>query len=124
MFAGSWYPGTESGLKETIEKCFLSKQGPGELPTHEFWKENKGNVIGIISPHAGYAYSGGVAANGRLRGRLAEEAGRQGIRLHVAPIGLCTDNAVMGAIAVERLQAGLVEDLDLDVCPGVVRKTG
>ena len=35
---------------------------------------------------------------------------------------LCTDNAVMGAIAVERLQAGLFEDLDLDVYPGVVRK--
>ena len=67
---------------------------------------------------------GGVAANGRLRGRLAEEAGRQGIRLHVAPVRLCTDNAVMGAIAVERLRAGLVEGLDLDVCPGVVRKTG
>jgi hypothetical protein len=27
----------------------------------------------------------------------------------------------MGAIAVERLQAGLVEPLDLDVTPGVVR---
>jgi N6-L-threonylcarbamoyladenine synthase len=65
---------------------------------------------------------GGVAANARLRERLAEQADRQGIRLHVAPVGLCTDNAVMGAIAVERLKAGLIEDLDLDVCPGVVRK--
>jgi N6-L-threonylcarbamoyladenine synthase len=67
---------------------------------------------------------GGVAANGRLRGRLAEQADRQGIRLHVAPVRLCTDNAVMGAIAAERLRAGLVEDLDLDVYPGVVRKPG
>jgi len=30
----------------------------------------------------------------------------------------------MGAIAVERLEAGLVEPLDLDVTPGVVRRTG
>jgi len=67
---------------------------------------------------------GGVAANARLRQRLAEQADRQGIRLHVAPIGLCTDNAVMGAIAAERLRAGLIEDLDLDVYPGVVRKPG
>ena len=67
---------------------------------------------------------GGVAANGRLRGRLAEQSDRQGIRLHVAPVRLCTDNAVMGAIAAERLRAGLVEELDLDVCPGVVRNTG
>ncbi len=34
---------------------------------------------------------------------------------------LCTDNAVMGAIALERLKAGLVEKLDLEVYPGVVR---
>lgn len=65
---------------------------------------------------------GGVAANARLRARLAEEAERSGIELHVAPLKLCTDNAVMGAIAVERLRAGLVEDLDLDVQPGVVRR--
>jgi N6-L-threonylcarbamoyladenine synthase len=64
---------------------------------------------------------GGVAANARIRQRLQEEAERQQVELHVAPLRLCTDNAVMGAIAVERLQAGLVEPLDLDVTPGVVR---
>jgi len=65
---------------------------------------------------------GGVAANSRLRERLHAEAQRHAFRLHVAPFQLCTDNAVMGAIAVERLQAGLTEQLDLDVYPGVVRK--
>jgi N6-L-threonylcarbamoyladenine synthase len=60
---------------------------------------------------------GGVAANQRLRTRLDEEASRRAVRLHVAPLRLCTDNAVMGAIAVERLKAGLVAPLDLDVCP-------
>jgi N6-L-threonylcarbamoyladenine synthase len=34
---------------------------------------------------------------------------------------LCTDNAVMGAIAVERLKAGRIESLDLDIYPGMVR---
>jgi len=63
---------------------------------------------------------GGVAANARLRQRLAEEAHRHEFQLHIAPLRLCTDNAVMGAIAVERLRAGLVEELDLDVFPGVV----
>ena len=43
------------------------------------------------------------------------------VDLYVAPLRLCTDNAVMGAIAVERLKAGRVEGLDLDVFPGVVR---
>jgi len=67
---------------------------------------------------------GGVAANARLRQRLGEECGRGGIRLHVAPLPLCTDNAAMGAIAVERYRAGLFEDLGLDALPGMVRKTG
>ena len=64
---------------------------------------------------------GGVAANARLRERLAEESKRRRIELHVAPMQLCTDNAVMGALAVERLKAGLVEPLDLDILPGVIR---
>lgn len=65
---------------------------------------------------------GGVAANARLRERLQEEALRTGVQLHIAPIRLCTDNAVMGAIAVERLKAGLVEQLDLEIYPGVLRR--
>jgi len=64
---------------------------------------------------------GGVAANSRLRERLAEETERRGIALHIPPLALCTDNAVMGAIAVERLKAGLTESLDLDVYPGLLR---
>lgn len=64
---------------------------------------------------------GGVAANARFRQRLDEEAGRRQIELHIAPMQLCTDNAVMGAVAIERWKAGLVEPLDLDVLPGVIR---
>ncbi len=64
---------------------------------------------------------GGVAANGRLRAKLEEEAARRSVRLFIAPLKLCTDNAVMGAIAVERLKAGLTESLDLDASPGVLR---
>ncbi len=64
---------------------------------------------------------GGVAANRRLRQRLEEMAESNSLELHIAPFELCTDNAVMGAIAVERLKAGLVESLDLDVKAGLVR---
>ncbi len=65
---------------------------------------------------------GGVAANARLRTRLEEEAARCDVELHVAPLALCTDNAAMGAIAIERFEAGLFDPLDLDVRPGLVRK--
>ena len=64
---------------------------------------------------------GGVAANRRLRQRLQQACENDDIELHIAPIELCTDNAVMGAIAVERLAAGHVEDLTLDAIPGLVR---
>lgn len=64
---------------------------------------------------------GGVAANTRLRERLEEATASTGAGLFIAPPELCTDNAVMGAIAVERLKAGQVESLDLDVYPGLNR---
>ncbi len=64
---------------------------------------------------------GGVAANTRLRQRFEEEATRQRVQLHIAPLKLCTDNAVMGAIAIERWKAGLLEPLDIDAFPGVLR---
>jgi N6-L-threonylcarbamoyladenine synthase len=60
---------------------------------------------------------GGVAANTALRERLTSDCQRRGVELHVPPLSLCTDNAVMGAIAIERLKAGLTEPLDLDAYP-------
>jgi N6-L-threonylcarbamoyladenine synthase len=64
---------------------------------------------------------GGVAANSRFREKMETTAKEKGFRLFIAPLSLCTDNAVMGAIAVERYQAGLFESLGLDVSPGLVR---
>jgi N6-L-threonylcarbamoyladenine synthase len=64
---------------------------------------------------------GGVAANGRFRERLEASAAEHGYELHVPPLSLCTDNAVMGAIAIERLKAGKIEDLLLDIGPGPER---
>ena len=64
---------------------------------------------------------GGVAANSRFREKALDAAAKYGFKLYIAPPQLCTDNAVMGAIAIERYKAGLFEDLDLDVSPGLVR---
>lgn len=64
---------------------------------------------------------GGVAANQRLRERLADMAGQDGIALHFAPREYCTDNAAMAAIAWEALEDGTVADLDIDVTPGLIR---
>jgi N6-L-threonylcarbamoyladenine synthase len=64
---------------------------------------------------------GGVAANRLLRERLAATGRQEGFEVLIAPPELCTDNAVMGAIAFEKLKAGAVDSLDLDVLPGLVR---
>ncbi|MDR3111283.1 MAG: tRNA (adenosine(37)-N6)-threonylcarbamoyltransferase complex transferase subunit TsaD [Planctomycetaceae bacterium] len=64
---------------------------------------------------------GGVAANSRFREKMEAAAQQNNFKLYIAPPKLCTDNAVMGAIAVERFKAGLVEELDLDISAGLVR---
>jgi N6-L-threonylcarbamoyladenine synthase len=72
----------------------------------------------------GYAtlcVGGGVAANACFRERLDASAKRRGYTLYVPPLSLCTDNAVMGAIAIERFRAGLFENLSLDIGPGPER---
>lgn len=64
---------------------------------------------------------GGVAANHLLRERLREMTDQLRCELWIAPPELCTDNAVMGAIAFERFRLGKVEPLDLDAIAGLVR---
>ena len=53
VVAGTWYPGTASELREQIEE-YLSR-----VPE----RDSKGQTVAIISPHAGYIYSGQVAAH-------------------------------------------------------------
>lgn len=59
--AGSFYPAERASLVSQIEKCFLHKLGPGKLPTVKELGERK--ILAAISPHAGYMYSGPVAAH-------------------------------------------------------------
>jgi hypothetical protein len=59
--AGSFYPGQKTSLISEIEKCFLHRLGPGKLP--ELQEKGERRVIAAISPHAGYMFSGPVAAH-------------------------------------------------------------
>ncbi len=60
--AGAFYAGRRERLKEQIEWCFHSKLGPGELP--DVNPQPLAGPVGLVLPHAGYQYSGPVAAQG------------------------------------------------------------
>jgi N6-L-threonylcarbamoyladenine synthase len=60
---------------------------------------------------------GGVAANRRLREVLLAMAQQEAIELVIPPLGLCTDNAAMIALAVEKLRLGKFDSLEVDACP-------
>jgi len=60
--AGQFYKGTADALKEQIEACYTHELGPGRLPA----PGDEGGVAGLVSPHAGYTFSGPVAAHGFL----------------------------------------------------------
>lgn len=62
--------------------------------------------------------AGGVAANARLRARLASLAADSGLDFVAPPPALCTDNGAMVAWAgIERLRLGLVDGFDAPVRP-------
>ena len=59
--AGTFYEGNAESLKNQIKRCFLHNFGPQKTP--EVNVNGPRKVIGLICPHAGYMYSGPVAAN-------------------------------------------------------------
>ncbi|MEM3874400.1 MAG: AmmeMemoRadiSam system protein B [Candidatus Bathyarchaeia archaeon] len=58
--AGAFYAGKAESLKRQIEECFLHELGPGKIPTVV---EGSRRIVGLVCPHAGYMYSGPVAAH-------------------------------------------------------------
>ncbi|HEX7447505.1 MAG TPA: tRNA (adenosine(37)-N6)-threonylcarbamoyltransferase complex transferase subunit TsaD [Pirellulales bacterium] len=127
-----------SGLKTAVRYQIAGRGSSGEIvPPHDpptradLAASFQQAVVDVLVAkslealrHTGWSslcVGGGVAANRALREQLAKTAAAESFRLYIAPPHLCTDNAVMGAIAVERLRAGLTESLELDITPGLVR---
>lgn len=57
VVAGQFYPGTKEELEGIIDSCIQHKYGPG----NQIQQNEK--IYGIISPHAGYVYSGPTACH-------------------------------------------------------------
>lgn len=69
VVANAFYAGSKDGLRRQIEGCFMHALGPGALP--EMDKLGERHILGLVSPHAGFKYSGPVAAHGFFK--LASE---------------------------------------------------
>ena len=59
--SGQFYEHSAVSLRKEIENCFLKKGfGPEKLPRIE---KGQRKIVGLIVPHAGFIYSGPIAAN-------------------------------------------------------------
>jgi N6-L-threonylcarbamoyladenine synthase len=65
------------------------------------------------------AVGGGVSANRALRAALERMTAEEGAELFIPPPVLCTDNAAMAAVAVEKWRRQDWAPLDLDAVPTV-----
>jgi AmmeMemoRadiSam system protein B len=63
--SGTFYPPGEAQLKEAIQSSYTHRLGPGRLPSHAGAVVTSG-LKACVCPHAGYAYSGPVAAHSYL----------------------------------------------------------
>lgn len=68
--AGTFYPREAGSLRAQIEECFEKPRGPGPLSRPKAGPSAR-RTIAAVAPHAGYVYSGPVAAH--LFAQLARE---------------------------------------------------
>jgi len=59
-YAGSFYAANAKALRKQIEECFTHRLGPQKAPAI---LDGPREITGLICPHAGYMYSGPVAAH-------------------------------------------------------------
>jgi AmmeMemoRadiSam system protein B len=116
--AGAFYEGDAEALKTQIENCFLQEFGPKKRP-----KVNKAGlreVVGLVCPHAGYMFSGAVAANAYYE--LAQD-GKPDIVVILGPnhTGYGSGLALMNE-GVWRTPLGDVE-VDGEIANEIVRET-
>ncbi len=108
-----------SGLKTAVLRE-AEKRGASEVELHraDFCASVESAIVDVLVAKAVWALeasgenrlvtAGGVAANARLRKRLAQAASREGFQLILPEPRFCGDNgAMMAAAAQKRLQLGL-----------------
>ncbi|MDE8585597.1 tRNA (adenosine(37)-N6)-threonylcarbamoyltransferase complex transferase subunit TsaD [Arthrobacter sp. NQ4] len=112
------YDWSFSGLKTAVARCVEQFEARGEeIPVADIAAAFQEAVVDVISSKAVLAcreqgikdvlLGGGVAANSRLRELTGQRCAFAGIRLHVPPLDLCTDNgAMVAALGAQLVMAG------------------
>jgi len=63
--AGQFYEADGATLARQVEACFMDARGPGELPSRRRTPSRR--LVAAVVPHAGYVYSGPIAAHAYYR---------------------------------------------------------
>ena len=63
--AGQFYAADGAALARQVEACFTDPRGPGALPTRQ--RSSDRRIVAAIVPHAGFQYSGAIAAHAYAR---------------------------------------------------------
>jgi N6-L-threonylcarbamoyladenine synthase len=112
------YDWSFSGLKTAVARCVEQFEARGEtVPVADIAAAFQEAVVDVITSKAVLAcrengikdvlLGGGVAANSRLRELTGQRCASAGIRLHVPPLDLCTDNgAMVAALGAQLVMAG------------------
>ncbi|MFE4078457.1 tRNA (adenosine(37)-N6)-threonylcarbamoyltransferase complex transferase subunit TsaD [Paenarthrobacter sp. YIM B13468] len=113
------YDWSFSGLKTAVARCVEQFEARGEeVPIADIAAAFQEAVVDVISSKAVLAckehgitdvlLGGGVAANSRLRELTGQRCVSAGIKLHVPPLDLCTDNgAMVAALGAQLIMAGI-----------------
>ena len=113
------YDWSFSGLKTAVARCVEQFEARGEeIPVADIAAAFQEAVVDVVSSKAVLAcrehgikdvlLGGGVAANSRLRELTGQRCASAGIRLHVPPLDLCTDNgAMVAALGAQLVMAGV-----------------
>ncbi|MGO4186773.1 tRNA (adenosine(37)-N6)-threonylcarbamoyltransferase complex transferase subunit TsaD [Pseudarthrobacter sp. TAF60_1] len=113
------YDWSFSGLKTAVARCVEQLEARGEeVPVADIAAAFQEAVVDVITSKAVLAcrehgikdvlLGGGVAANSRLRELTGQRCASAGIKLHVPPLDLCTDNgAMVAALGAQLVMAGI-----------------
>ncbi|MEI2278784.1 tRNA (adenosine(37)-N6)-threonylcarbamoyltransferase complex transferase subunit TsaD [Paenarthrobacter ilicis] len=113
------YDWSFSGLKTAVARCVEQFEARGEeVPVADVAAAFQEAVVDVITSKAVLAckengitdllLGGGVAANSRLRELTGQRCTSAGIKLHVPPLDVCTDNgAMVAALGSQLIMAGI-----------------